>query len=222
MTLGRNRTGAWAKASITIVSALGLWLPGVPGIGVDAAAASAEDSGDMRILKQHWQDRYRALRLREARLEKTIDLATKEYADANRRNYRRSGVRHFHRTNAALAKNELAKVQKDLETIYDEARAADVPLIWLYEVEDETIDPDEVEGLGDYADGGRFFGPSDAAEDEDASEDDGRNPLYSRDSEDEAPPAGYGESGTIEFDYEAWQEDRGKYEAQRGGEEPSE
>ena len=62
-----------------------------------AAGQSEADDGELRA---YWQGRYRKLRETEATLVQTVKLATKEYADSNRRSYRRSGVRHFHRTNA--------------------------------------------------------------------------------------------------------------------------
>ena len=136
--------------------------------------------------KREWQSRYRALRLQVARLELTADLATKEYADANRRNYRRSGVRHFHRENALRARIEAERVRKELGQLKETARAAELPRSWFDEVDEEPIDRGRLQALGDYREQGRFMSeeaPTGEALDgagasSPGSFDDGRNPLY--------------------------------------------
>ena len=190
------------------------------------AQATALDhiEGD-EAAKAYWQGRYRNLRAKEARLAETVRLATKEYADANRRTYRRSGVRHFHRTNANEAKAELEIVRGELESIYDDARAAGVPLFWLDEVAEEPIDPSAVQGLGVYADDGPFGGKGAYAEEgeDDAdevgpsSDDDGRNPIYSDESEGDEP-ASLDDTESKRFDYDAWLRDRRTYEKDRAPE----
>jgi hypothetical protein len=185
-----------------------------------AAAQRIEDDAEARA---YWQGRYRDLRMKEARLVQTVKLATKEYADANRRTYRRSGVRHFHRTNANDAKAELELVRADLETIYDDARSAGIPIFWLDEVAEEPIDMDRVEGLGVYADGGPFGGKGayakDTAEDDAEagpdSTDDGRNPLHAGEGDE---PASLDDTESKRFDYEAWRKDRWQYEKDRAPE----
>ena len=110
----------------TVVLAIVTAAPSTILVGPSSAAAQSE-TGDAE-LRAYWQGRYRRLRNKEASLVQTVKLATKEYADSNRRSYRRSGVRHFHRTNANEAKAELAKVRAEIETIYDDARVAGVPV----------------------------------------------------------------------------------------------
>lgn len=126
--------------------------------------AQAEDGA----LKATWQARYRNLRQAEVQLKRTIEDATKEYADANRRNYRRSGVRHAYQAQASNAKAELGRVEKEISGIYDEARRAGIPLTWLYEVEEETVTPD--------------MPSAEARKNEDHRE--GRNPLYHNEASD--------------------------------------
>jgi len=183
-------------------------------LALRAAPTQAESLAEAREKKEEWQSRYRELRLQEARLEKTIDLATKEYADANRRSYRRSGVRHFHRANAQLATQELAKIRAELEQIYDDARVEEIPLIWLYEVEDEEIDSSQVTGLGDYPNENGFVGSVDSDDDREESESEtsenaGRNPFH---LQDETSPASADESDDVNFDYDAWRKNRAEYE----------
>jgi len=191
---------------------------------VPSPAVSEESQAGEAELRAYWQGRYRTLRKKEAQLVETVKLATKEYADANRRTYRRSGVRHFHRTNANEAKAELKLVRAEMAEMYDEASAAGVPIFWLDEVAEETIDPDAVEALGVYEDEGQFGGQgaySDepGAEETDAdleASDDGRNPLYSGEGDE---PASLEGDGTKKFDYEAWRANRGEYERERAPEE---
>lgn len=115
-------------------------------------------STDMDALKSYWQGRYRGLRMKEARLIETVKVSTKEYADSNRRNYRRSGVRHFHRTNANEAKAELRDVRRQIEALFGQVVEAGGSVNWFYEVDDDPIDPSRTSALGVYGDEGRFGG----------------------------------------------------------------
>lgn len=198
--------------------------------GLVAAATAMADPGDLDALKAYWQERYRKLRLDEARLVETVRLATKEYADSNRRNYRRSGVRHFHRTNANEAKAQLAVVRAEIDLLYEEVVAAGGTVNWFYEVDDEGIDPSRTEGLGVYSDDGRFGGkgayapgsedgePLDEDSDVAPAEDDGRNPLYTDDEGDDEDPASIGAQDLPPFEYDAWRRNRAEYEAERAPE----
>lgn len=186
--------------------------------------ASAETE-DLTALKTYWQDHYRDLRQQEARLIETVQLASKEYADANRRNYRRSGVRHFHRTNANEAKAELAKVRTQIESVYEEVVAAGGSVNWIYEVDDEGRDLVDTQGLGVYEDRGQFGGKGAYAPAGDAraregdqgeAAVDGRNPLYDDAGDD--VPASIEQKGHSEFDYDSWRKSRGNYEQDRAPE----
>jgi hypothetical protein len=208
-----------------MLAVLGLAVALVAGAALVAGPqpAAAQRIDDDAAAKAYWQGRYRSLRMKEARLVQTVKLATKEYADSNRRTYRRSGVRHFHRTNANDAKAELELVRAELETIYDDARSAGIPLFWLDEVAEEPIDMERVEGLGVYADDGQFGGKgayaeeteSDDAEAGPTSTDDGRNPLHTGEGDE---PASLDDTESKRFDYEAWRKDRREYEKERAPE----
>ena len=232
--------GYWLVAGLGLVIAIAGFPAGAPGPAFAETAADADDEEamDPAAIKAQWQARFRDLRLQEAQLIQTIELATKEYADSNRRNYRRSGVRHFHRTNANEAKLQLAAVQTKIERMFDEVVAAGGSLNWLYEVDDEPIDPSSVSGLGDYGDEGRFGGkgayaPADEDEqdaDEASPDDDpdaGRNPLYTREADEDDleadleagdVPASAEEKPRPGFDYDSWREDRSRYERERAEE----
>jgi len=222
---GRSRIATWLVAAALASASLALPEP-------SPAANPAVAEADPAELKAYWQGRYRKLRMEEARLVETVKLATKEYADSNRRNYRRSGVRHFHRTNANEAKAQLAVVRTQLEGIFDEVVAAGGSVNWLYEVDDEPIDMDTVQGLGVYEDDGRFggkgayaprtgddFGDEATADIGDEADDDGRDPADSADGDaDGDDPASFEESGQETYDYDAWRKNRPEYEDDRAPE----
>src|SRR5690606_29277329 len=223
------RPDRWTRVSATLLLALGT--SGTIGVvlagALVAAAPAAADPGDLAALKAYWQGRYRELRIDEARLVETERLATKEYADANRRNYRRSGVRHFHRTNANEAKAQLEIVRAEIAKLHDDVVAAGGMVSWFDEVDAEGIDPTRVEGLGVYANDGPFGGkggyaprrPDGEPLDEEPAAvragDDGRNPLYADDEDDGDDPASLSVEDLPAFDYEAWRRNRAAYEAER-------
>jgi hypothetical protein len=209
----RGQPGRRVARASTRRARLGLLVAFLVGFVVPAAQAI-----DME-LKREWQDRYRELRLQAARLEVTAELATKEYADANRRNYRRSGVRHFHRANAIEARTELVRVQKEMGELRETVRAAGLPVSWLDEVDEEPLDLDRVQALGDYSDEGRFGGRGADAPEPDQERDanpeglvdDGRNPLY---KEPRAAPAGIQPLDETPYDYEEWLKERQEAEGE--------
>lgn len=224
---GSARMGSWAGAVALAIATASL----APILLEQSSSAGEVETGEAE-LRAFWQGRYRKLRHEEARLVETVKLATKEYADSNRRTYRRSGVRHFHRTNANEAKKELEAVRAEIAAMYEEASAAEVPIFWLDEVAEEPIGPGSVEGLGVYEDDGHFGGKGAYAEDGDESDadpdadpeasDDGRNPLYSGEGDESGggdEPASLEGDGTKKFDYEAWRANRSEYERKRAPEE---
>jgi hypothetical protein len=220
-------------------------IAGAAAFSLRTPTAAAEE-GDLDALKAHWQSKCRKLRVEEARLVETVKLATKEYADSNRRTYRRSGVRHFHRTNANEAKAELKLVRAQIESTFSDVVAAGGSVNWLYDVDEEMLEPNRIEGLGVYRDDGRFGGKgayvpgSDgdggadvpASDDEDDGDgdadggaalepsDDGRNPLYSEDdpTKEDDDPASIDEGGFGPYDYEYWRTNRQEYEGERAPE----
>ena len=125
--------------------------------------AFAETEEELLAKRAHWQDRYRVLLKNQAILEDNIAKLRHNYAQAQRRNYPRGGAREAFREQADAQAVELDGVKQELESIFSEARAADVPPGWLFEVEEESFDPGSLPA---------------SPESEPTLDLDGRNPLY--------------------------------------------
>lgn len=141
------------------------------GLAAAPSALAWEPAGsdpERRAEKVYWQNRYRSLLEDAARLRAEVERERELYADANRRNYRRGRKRHVHREAMQAAAERLAEVEAQLATIEDEARRAGALPGWLYEVEAELEDADGRAGVA--------TGPGD----------EGRNPLYLEQEQDEA------------------------------------
>ena len=124
-------------------------------------AATAMDEEELAAKRDHWQSRYRQLLSNRAILTDNIDRLTHDYAQAQRRNYPRGGAREALLLKAQEAEQDLESVERDIESIFVEARRADVPPGWLYEVEEEPIERSQP-----------------AAADTSDVDREGRNPLY--------------------------------------------
>ena len=129
-----------------------------PAIAADGIGSDAEVSA----VKTFWQNRYRTLISKAARLRAEISQERERYADANRRNYRRGKKRHVHRVAVEKATRTLATVEAELATIQDEGRRAGALPGWFYEVEIEMEESAQRPSV--------TSGPAD----------DGRNPLYTQ------------------------------------------
>ncbi len=167
-SLNLSRSPSLVQLVASTLALVALTLP--VGLGGFASDASAEE--DLAAKRAHWQSKYRTMRRNKAILEDNIAKLEHNYAQAQRRNYPRGGAREAFRTKANEQREQLAKIEEQLESIFDEARRAEVPPGWLYEVEDEPVDLSEPAS-------------PDAAASDDEEEDDGRNPIYRDRDEDE-------------------------------------
>jgi len=142
----------------------------IASLGV-ALVAGADTEEELRAKRDHWQQKYRALRYNKASHIENAARMKYAHEQSQLSNYPRGGERErlLDEWRSYLRKAE--EVQEDIDSIWDEARAAGVPPGWLYEVEDEPIVLKNEEA-----------GPAPASPGED--EDDGRNPLY-RDFDDD-------------------------------------
>ena len=141
------------------------------------AHAQAGSDEDVASEKAYWQERYRTLRSEAARLRQEVESAKEGYAAANRRNYRRGAVRHEYREKMLEAEKELARVERELAALPDEARRSGALPGWLYEVEAEpVVVPKKASGAN---------GDRDDQDTDDEDDDGEENPLYRDDEEEE-------------------------------------
>ena len=137
---------------------------------VPGAAVAADD--DPQVKRDYWQNKYRQLLQDRARFQANYESSNKNYVRAQRYNYPRGGARQQFMIDAQNAQKRLAETEEAIAEIFNEAREADVPPGWLYEVDDEPIAAP------------RPASPDPVASDEDRDEEmdrEGRNPLYFKD-----------------------------------------
>ena len=102
--------------------------------------AAAETEEETLAKREYWQDKYRVLLRNQAILKDNVTKLEHDYAQAQRRNYPRGGARNELILKATLQRQQLAQTEKEIASIFTEARTSDVPPGWLYEIEDEPID----------------------------------------------------------------------------------
>ena len=135
-----------------------------------APNALAETEEELLAKKDTWQSKYRTLLRTRDILKRNIAGLEKDYAQAQRRNYPRGGARQAFLDKANEQRALLAGIEEKIESIFREARMADVPPGWLYEIDDEIA---------------RSPMPA-AKEPTDERDRDGRNPLYADDEDDDS------------------------------------
>ena len=132
--------------------------------------AFAETEEELLAKKDTWQSKYRTLLRNRDILKRNIAGLEKDYAQAQRRNYPRGGARQAFLDKANEQRALLADIEEKIESIFREARMADVPPGWLYEIDDEVA-----------------RSPMPAAKEPTNDRDrDGRNPLYADDEDDDS------------------------------------
>lgn len=102
--------------------------------------AEAQSEEETLAKREYWQDKYRVLLRNQAILKDNVTKLEHDYAQAQRRNYPRGGARNELLMKAIGQRQQLAQTEKEIASIFTEARKADVPPGWLYEIEDEPID----------------------------------------------------------------------------------
>ena len=132
-------------------------------VALHPETAAAQTEEELQAKRDHWQERYRNLLQDRLRYSDNIEKSEKNYAQAQRRNYPRGGARDQFRIDAEDARKSLAQTEAAIESLFVEARQADVPPGWLYEIDDEEISYEQPAA------------PDASEDDEDRA---GRNPLY--------------------------------------------
>ena len=102
--------------------------------------AAAETEEETLAKREYWQDKYRVLLRNREILKMNVANLENGYAQAQRRNYPRGGARAMLLEKAAAQRKLLEATEKEIASIFTEARVAAIPPGWLYEVEDEPID----------------------------------------------------------------------------------
>lgn len=165
-----RRARKWIRWGATWLLALAL----APALAIPffADSASAETEEELLAKKAEWQDRYRALRTNAARMRANAKKLRRGYALAQHANYPRGGAREELRLQYEKAERDADDYTAKIDEFHDEARRNEIPPGWLFEVDDEPIDP------GVPAD-------QDDSSLEDEEDREGRNPIYLDDEDPE-------------------------------------
>lgn len=170
-----RRTSRWIQMGASGLLALALTPAlAIPFVAELASAGTGVETEEEELAKKaEWQDRYRVLRNNAARMRENATKLRRAYGLAQHANYPRGGAREDFRKQVEKAERDADDYAAKAEAFHDEARANEIPPGWLFEVDDEPIDP----GL-----------PADQDESELELEDDreGRNPIYLDDEEDDS------------------------------------
>ncbi len=157
----------FARGALCAIAVLGLSLA-LDGIGLSLFTpntANAQSADEALEQKREWQERYRIMLKNQVILADNAQKLRKNHAQANRRNYPRGGAREKFILDAIKAEADLAELKEATAALLDQARRADLPRNWFYEVDDEELQV-----------------PSPAAQGPDGNEQndsrEGRNPLY--------------------------------------------
>jgi hypothetical protein len=128
------------------------------------AAASADDEEAAK--KAEWQDRYRALRNNAVRMRDNATKLRRAYGVSQHSNYPRGGARERFKQQVLDTERKADDYESQLAGFMDEARQNQIPPGWIYEVDDEPVDPGTPAALGDDEPTHKVGAP------------DGRNPAY--------------------------------------------
>ena len=91
--------------------------------------------------KAEWQDRYRVLRNNAVRMRDNATKLRRAYGLSQHSNYPRGGARVRFKQQVLETEQKADEFEAELASFMDEARANQIPPGWIYEVEDEPVDP---------------------------------------------------------------------------------
>ncbi len=146
----------------------------------DAVVAGANAEEAELSKKAEWQDRYRTLRNNSVRMRDNATKLRKAYSQSQHANYPRGGARERFKQQVLDTERKADQYEVQLAQFVDEARQNQIPPGWLYEVDDEPVDPGTPAAAGGDDDTHSINAP------------DGRNPAYynQSDESDDAEAAG--------------------------------
>lgn len=164
----RRPTSRWIRTRavwlLAIALAPALAIPLLP------ADASAQTEEEELARKAEWQDRYRTIRNNAVRMRDNAIKLRRAYKLSQHSNYPRGGARLRFKQQVEETENKAEEFERDLASFVDEARENQIPPGWIYEVDDEPVDP------------GTPAAFDDDEETHEARVPEGRNPIYYGDS----------------------------------------
>lgn len=165
-----RRQIAAATLAITLASVVSVFLLAAP-----SAIAAADDEEVAK--KNEWQDRYRVLRNNAVRMRDNAVKLRRAYSLSQHSNYPRGGARVRFKQQVVDTEKKADDYEAQMASFLEEARQSQIPPGWIYEVDEEPIDPGSPAAVGEDVPTHR----AGAAE--------GRNPAYvdgARQDDDEA------------------------------------
>lgn len=180
----------WGR--LLAASTLGLTLGIACATSLAPAPARAEDEqGDVdqeSLKKAEWQDRYRVLRNNAVRMRDNAIKLRRAYSLSQHSNYPRGGARERFKQQVLETERKADQYEAELAQFQEEARQEQIPPGWIYEVEDEPVDPGSPASFGDdeatheaAAPAGRnpaFYDDADESDEEDEDERDDRGDAF--------------------------------------------
>lgn len=141
-TNGWSRLLAAATLAISLASISSLFL-------LEPAPATAAADDEEVAKKAEWQDRYRALRNNAVRMRDNAIKLRRAYSLSQHSNYPRGGARERFKQQVLDTEHKADDYEKQMASFLDEARQNQIPPGWIYEVDEEPIDPGSPAAVGD-------------------------------------------------------------------------
>ncbi|MBY0398772.1 hypothetical protein K2X89_00615 [Myxococcota bacterium] len=174
--IGDSTKHRWSRLFAAGTLALSL-VSGWAVFSASTSALAAADDAEV-ALKTEWQERYRTLRNNAVRMRDNAIKLRRAYSLSQHSNYPRGGARVRFKQQVEDTEHKADQYEAQMASFLDEARQSQIPPGWIYEVDEEPIDPGS---------------PAAAAGDEPTHQvgvPEGRNPAYyegaRQDDEDEA------------------------------------
>lgn len=125
---------ATATLAFALAAGFGAGLLAAP--TATAGATSAEDGR-----KAEWQDRYRTIRNNAVRMRDNATKLQRAYKLSQHSNYPRGGARTRFKQQVEESLQKADDYEAQQQRFLDEARANQIPPGWIYEVDEEPVDP---------------------------------------------------------------------------------
>jgi len=138
--VGKNRsTNRWSR--LLAVGVLAASLAAGLAVVLEALPASAAADDEEVAKKAEWQDRYRTLRNNSVRMRDNAIKLRRAYSLSQHSNYPRGGARVRFKQQVVDTEHKADDYEAQMAAFLDEARQNQIPPGWIYEVDEEPIDP---------------------------------------------------------------------------------